>query len=61
MLARNGNEIPEQIGSYWKSRDYIAVIDGIILKGRQIVIPKELKMQVLNQMDNSHMGIKKIR
>ena len=36
------------------------VIDGIILKGRCIIIPNSLKQQVLNQLHTNHMGIEKM-
>ena len=33
------------------------VIDGIIIKGRHIVIPQILKTQVLDHLHVNHMGI----
>ena len=46
---------------YWSYRGELAVIDGIILKGRHIVIPNSLKQQVLNQLHTNHMGIEKTK
>ena len=37
------------------------VIDGIILKGRCIVIPNSLRQQALTQLHTSHMGIEKTK
>ena len=37
------------------------VIDGIILKGRHIIIPNSLRQQVLNQLHTNHMGIEKMK
>ena len=42
-------------------RDELAVIDGIILKGRHIVIQNSLRQQVLNQLHTNHMGIEKTK
>ena len=42
-------------------RGELAVIDGIILKGRHIVIPNSLKQQVLDQLHTNHMGIEKTK
>ena len=39
----------------------MGVIDGIMLKGRQTIIYKELQKQVISQLHNKHMGVKKIR
>ena len=48
------------IRPYWSYKDDLAVIDGIVMKGRHIVIPENLKQQVLDQLPFNHMGIKKL-
>ena len=37
----------------------MVVIDAIILKGKLIIIPKEVQKQLLSQLHNNHMGIAK--
>ena len=37
------------------------MIDGIIMKGRHIVMPEVLKPQVLDQLNINHMGIEKTK
>ena len=37
----------------------LAVIDNVVIKGRHIIVPQELKQQVLDQLQLNHMGIKK--
>ena len=54
-------EISEELKPYWSYRDELAVIDGVVLKGRCIIIPNSLKQQVLNQLLINHMGIEKMR
>ena len=44
---------------YLSYKDELVVIDGVILKGRHIVIPNSLRQQVLNQLNTNHMGIEK--
>ena len=46
---------------YCSYRDELAVIDGIILKGKCIIIPNSLKEQVLSQLHTNHMGIEKTK
>ena len=46
---------------YWSYRDELAVIDGMILKGRCIIIPNSLRQKVLNQLHTNHMGIEKTK
>ena len=47
------------IRPYWPYKDDLAVIDGIVMKGRHIIIPEVLKQQVLDQLHVNHMGIEK--
>ena len=44
---------------YWSSRDDLGVIDGVILKGKHIIMLNSLREQVLNQLHTNHMGIEK--
>ena len=39
----------------------MTVIDGIIMKGRCVIIPDELKTQVLDQIHINHMGTEKAK
>ena len=49
------------IRPYWSYKDDLAVIDGVVMKGRCIIIPQDLKQQVLHQLHLNHMGIKKTK
>ena len=37
------NEVYSNLKPYWCYRDYLVVIDGAVMKGRQIIIPMALK------------------
>ena len=39
----------------------MVVIDGIIMKGRHIIIPKVLQPQTLDQFHINHMGMEKTK
>ena len=45
--------------AYWLYRDELVVIDGVILKGRCVIIPTNLRCQILEQLHTNHMGIEK--
>ena len=49
------------IRPYWSYRDNLAVIEGVIMMWRCIIIPAELKQQVLDQLHLNHMGIEKTK
>ena len=55
------DELHTNIRPYWLYRDELMVIDGVILKGRCIIIPDSLKQQVLAQVHTNHMGIEKMK
>ena len=54
-------DTPENIHPVWNFRDELSVVDGIILKSSQIVIPITLRSQILDQLHYSHLGIEKTR
>ena len=41
--------------------DDLAVIDGVLMKGRRIILAEELQQQELEESYNNHMGIKMTR
>ena len=47
--------------AYWSYRDELAIIDGVILKGRCIIIPTNLRHQIIEQLHTNHMGIEKTK
>ena len=48
-----------ELKAYWLYRDELVVIDGVILKGMHIIIPTNLRCQILEQLHTYHMGIEK--
>ena len=55
------DELHADLRPYRSCRGELVVIDGIILKGRCIVIPNNLKQQVLDQLHTNHTGIEKTK
>ena len=55
------DELHVDLQPYWSFRNKLEVIDGIILKGRCIIMPNSLREQVLNQLHTNHMGIEKTK
>ena len=56
---RTKNELHIDLRPYWSYRDDCVIIDGVVMKGRHVIIPSGLKQQVLDQLHLNHMGIKK--
>ena len=55
------DELQADLKPYWSYREEMAIIDGVMLKGRCIVIPTSLKQQVLDQLHTNHMGREKMK
>ncbi|XP_018366780.1 PREDICTED: uncharacterized protein K02A2.6-like [Trachymyrmex cornetzi] len=53
------NSLNDQIKPYWGIRDELTEINGLILKGNQIVIPKALRQEMLNRLHYVHLGLEK--
>ena len=54
---RSKQECPINMQPYWDSRHDLAVINGLIVKGTRIVIPKPLQADVLEKLHNAHQGM----
>lgn len=57
----NIKALPADIRPYWAFRDELAIEDGIIFKGQEVIIPQILREDVLRQLHVSHQGIEKTR
>ena len=55
------DEISEELKPYCSYRDELAVINGVILKSRHMIIPNSIRQQVLNQLHINYMGIEKMK
>ncbi|XP_038046793.1 uncharacterized protein K02A2.6-like [Patiria miniata] len=54
-------ELPRDLRPYWPYRDELGISWGVIFKGKQIVIPDDLRQDILAQLHTGHMGIEKTR
>ena len=54
-------EVLKEIQPYWSSRDEVAVIDRIAMKGRRIIMPVALHRTTLKQLHVRNVGIEKTR
>ena len=49
-------QVPEMVRKYWTFRELLVVQDGIIYKGKQVIIPVALRTDYLRCLHTSHMG-----
>ena len=53
--------LPEELRIFWDNRHLFTQIDGIILRGQQIVIPKALRPRMITNAHEGHLGIVKTK
>ena len=51
----------ECVQPYWNYRDEMTVQNGLILKGTRIVIPKKMKLNILERLHTGHLGQEKCK
>ena len=54
-----GEELETRVGKYWPRRHELAMMSGIAMKGKCIIVPNLLQRQILEQLYANHMGIEK--
>ena len=54
-------DLPTSLCDYRGSRDELTVQDGIIFKGRQVLIPVPLRADIFTQLHRGYVGIEKTR
>lgn len=48
--------VPPEIGHYFNFRHELTLHDGIILKGERILIPKDMRKEMMEMIHSSHIG-----
>lgn len=54
-------ELPQDIRPFWACRDELGIANGVLFKGRQVLIPEKLREDILKQLHTGHLGIEKTR
>jgi len=51
------NDLAENLHPYWPYRDELTVLDGIVMKGNRMLIPKCERSQTLQRLHEGHQGL----
>ena len=54
-------DLPKDLRPYWCYHYEIGISDGVILKGKQVIIPDAMRSEILHQLHAAHLGIEKTR
>ena len=50
-------DLPETLHSYWCYRDELAILDGLVMKGSQVIILATIRAETLRRPHNAHQGL----
>ena len=53
-------ELTQDLRPYWSFREQMGISDGVIFKGRQVIIPKPLQSGILSQLHTGHLGLRRL-
>ena len=51
------DKCPTNLRDYWNYRDELSILDGLVLKGTRIIIPKQCQEDVLEKLHEGHFGV----
>jgi len=54
-------QLNEEIKKYWDSKELITVHDGVLYKSNRIIVPNNLKNEMLKKIHFNHMVIEKCK
>ena len=50
-------EMPSNISSFWRLREDLHIVDGVIMMGNRVVIPKSIRAEILQSLHAAHQGV----
>ena len=53
------SDLPKHLRQFWSCWDMLAVEDGLLMKGDQIIIPEALRAEALERLHAGHQGVTK--
>ena len=55
------SKLPASVAHYWNLRAQIHEAEGLLFLGKKLIIPQEMRQDVLNCIHESHLGIEKCK
>ena len=53
----NKCDCPMFLRDFWSYRDKLSILDGLVLKGTRIIVPKSCKDELLKKLHDGHFGV----
>ena len=55
------DQVPADVKPYWSYKEELSMINGILFKGERMIIPAQMRKNILKQLHQAHMGIEKTK
>lgn len=55
------SEIQDDLKIFWNVREELTIINGVVVKGCQLVIPKSMRADIMEKLHYNHLGIEKTK
>ena len=55
------SSLPRELQEYWNVRDELHEADGLVLRGDRLVVPSDLRQDMLKLVHESHQGMDKCK
>ena len=55
------HELPSLLKPYWQHQNELTLVRGLLLRGTRIVIPSDLRVEMLERLHQGHQGIVRTR
>ena len=55
------SSLPRELQEYWNVRDELHEADGLVLRGDRLVVPSDLRQDMLKLIHESHQGMDKCK
>ena len=52
---------PVFLREFWSNRDELSILDGLVLKGTRIIVPKSCQDELLAKLHEGHFGVERTR
>lgn len=59
--AKERSMMPRSIQPYWTFREEISHEDGLLFKANKLIVPNQLRQEMINKIHESHLGIVKCK
>ena len=65
-LAEHGfpaklQDVPGPLAQFWRFRDRLSLVDGVIMYENRAVVPEKLRAEVLRNLHSAHQGVTQMR